>query len=179
VGGQEVVPVDVRIIAATNRDLASDVLSGRFRKDLFYRMNVFSIRIVPLRDHKADIPILAEHFLGVISAKLNKEKIKQISPDVLALLNRYNWPGNIRELQNVIERAINLCKGTVLLPEHLSQELLGLEEAKVFKTRHHYEIDLIRSLLKQYNNNISRVASAMGIARNTLYRKLAKYNITL
>ena len=177
VGGQEVIPVDVRIIAATNRNLASDVSVGRFRKDLFYRMNVFLIRIAPLRDHKSDIPILAEHFLGVISAKLNKSQIKRISPDVLALLNRYNWPGNIRELQNVIERAINLCKGTVLLPEHLSQELFGMETPEEFKTKSHYEVDLIQSLLKQYNNNISRVAGAMGIARNTLYRKLAKYNL--
>lgn len=179
VGGQEVIPVDVRIITATNRDLISDVFIGRFRKDLFYRLNVFLIRIAPLRDHKADIPILAEHFLGVISVKLNKNKIKHISPEVFDLFNRYSWPGNIRELQNVIERAINRCKGKVLLPNHLSQELLGIEEPEAFKTKNHYESYLIQSLLKQYNNNISRVAVAMGIARNTLYRKLAKYNLTL
>jgi len=177
VGGQEVIPVDVRIIAATNRNLAADVYSGRFRKDLFYRMNVFLIRIPPLRDHKADIPVLVAHFMKVISAKLNKNQITQISPDVLAIFNRYNWPGNIRELQNVIERAINLCKGTVLLPEHLPQELLSAEEPEVFQTKPHYEVELIRSLLKKYNHNISRVASAMGIARNTLYRKLAKHNL--
>jgi sigma-54 dependent transcriptional regulator, acetoin dehydrogenase operon transcriptional activator AcoR len=177
VGGSDVIPVDVRIIAATNRDLAAAVLLGHFRQDLFYRLNVFSIHMVPLRERKIDIPILVDHFLKSIGTKLNRSDINQVSPDVIDVFNRYNWPGNIRELQNVMERAINICNGTVLLPEHLTRELLGVSEPEDMKTMDNYESDLIRSLLAQHKNNVSRVAKAMGVARTTLYRKFLKYNL--
>ncbi|MGO9138592.1 MAG: sigma-54-dependent Fis family transcriptional regulator [Syntrophales bacterium] len=179
VGGSEVIPVDVRIIAATNRDLSSAVLMGHFRQDLFYRLNVFSIHMVPLRDRKNDLNLLVDHFLKTISAKLNKSTIKNVSPEVMALFTRYNWPGNIRELQNIMERAINICSGEVLLPEYLSRELSGFEEPEVLKAKDHYERDLICSFLSQYHNNISRVAKSMGIARTTLYRKLRKYKLSI
>ncbi len=177
VGGSEVIPVDVRIIAATNRNLASAVLLGHFRQDLFYRLNVFSISMVPLRNRKSDIPLLVDHFLNTISAKLNKN-IKRVSPEVIGLFSKYSWPGNIRELQNVMERAINICDSAVILPEHLSRELFGTEKSEGFKSRDQYESDLIRRLLAQHNNNLSRVAGAMGIARTTLYRKMEKYSLS-
>jgi transcriptional regulator with PAS, ATPase and Fis domain len=176
VGGTAVIPVDVRVVAATNRKLASAVLLGHFRQDLFYRLNVFSIPMAPLRNRKSDIPLLADHFLNTISAKLNKN-IKRISPEVIAIFSKYSWPGNIRELQNVMERAINICDGAVIFPEHLSRELFGIDKSEGLKSRAQYETDLIRRLLAQHNNNLSRVAGAMGIARTTLYRKMGKYNL--
>lgn len=179
VGGNDVIPIDVRIIAATNRNLASAVLQRHFRQDLFYRLNVFSIQMVPLRERKNDIPILVDYFLKTISAKLNKNSVQKVSPEAMALLNRYNWPGNVRELQNVMERAINICDGGIILSESLPSELLGVVEPETPKTRDHYELELIRSLLHQYSNNISRVAEAMGIARTTLYRKLKKYHLNV
>jgi len=176
VGGTAVIPVDVRVVAATNRKLASAVLLGHFRQDLFYRLNVFSIPMVPLRNRKSDIPLLVDHFLNTISAKLNKN-IKRISPEVIAIFSKYSWPGNIRELQNVMERAINICDGAVIFPEHLSRELFGIDKSEGLKSRAQYETDLILRLLAQHNNNLSRVAGAMGIARTTLYRKMGKYNL--
>ena len=179
VGGTETIPVDVRIISATNQDLSSAIRLGHFRQDLFYRLNVFSISMVPLRNRKSDIPLLVNHFLKAISVKLNKN-VKGVSPEVIALLCKYSWPGNIRELQNVIERAINICDGAEkILPEHLSRELFGQKKPEVSKSKEQYETDLIHTLMAQYNRNLSRVAGAMGIARTTLYRKIRKYNLSI
>jgi len=176
-GSNEVIPVDVRIIAATNKNLSSAVLVGRFRQDLFYRLNVFSISMVPLRDRKNDIPLLVDKILRIIRKKLNKNYIENISPEVLSIFNKYHWPGNIREMQNIMERAINICNGTTILPEHLSKELSDAREEQTLKTKKHYEKDLILSLLHQHKYNLSKVADSMNIARTTLYRKLNKYNI--
>lgn len=178
-GSNEVIPVDVRIIAATNRNLSSAVLLGHFRQDLFYRLNVFSISMVPLRERKNDILPLVDKILKTIRNKLNKNYIVNISPEVLYIFNKYHWPGNIRELQNVMERAINICNGTTILPEHLSKDLSGIKEGPTLKTKSHYEKDLIISLLQQHKNNLSRVADSLNIARTTLYRKIGKYNINV
>jgi formate hydrogenlyase transcriptional activator len=113
VGGSETLKVNVRVIAATNRNLADDVVAGRFRADLYYRLNVFPINIPALRERQADIPLLARFFLAKYAQKLGK-RINDIDAASLASLQRYAWPGNVRELQNVIERAVILCQSTVL-----------------------------------------------------------------
>jgi len=122
VGGTEDIRVDARIIAATNRDLEEAVKEKRFRDDLFYRLNVIQIKLPPLRERREDIPILAAHFLKKYSEELNKN-ISRISPEALNLLLNYGYPGNVRELQNIIERAVALGNGQELTPQHLSSYL--------------------------------------------------------
>ena len=121
-GGTDDIRVDVRIISATNKDLEEAVKEKRFREDLFYRLNVIQIKMPPLRDRKEDIPILAAHFLKKYSEELNKNILK-VSPEALTMLLNYEYPGNVRELQNIIERAVALGNGNELTPQHLSSYL--------------------------------------------------------
>ncbi len=181
IGGTEVIPVNVRIIAATNKDLSKEVVRGTFRQDLYYRLNVVSIRLAPLRERKEDIIPLARHFIGHLSAKLGKEPLK-LEGKVTSLLQSYGWPGNVRELQNVVERALHLAKGNNFSEDLLPEEIRkggaapgsGLAGVKPVDE---YERETISRLLQEYNGNISRVAVALGVARTTLYRKISKYNI--
>jgi two-component system response regulator PilR (NtrC family) len=122
VGGTEEIPVDVRVIAATNQDLGRMVRERRFREDLYYRVNVIPITLPPLREKKEDIPVLAEHFLVRIRSGMGK-RASGISPEAMELLERYSWPGNVRELENVIERALALETGEMILPHSLPAEL--------------------------------------------------------
>jgi DNA-binding NtrC family response regulator len=122
VGDTRDVKIDVRLIAASNRDVAKAVADGILREDLFYRLNVIPIQLPPLRDRRDDIPLLAEHFVRKISAELGKS-VKGVSPDALAILENYRWPGNIRELENVIERALVLGSGDVLEADALPPDL--------------------------------------------------------
>lgn len=123
VGGQETRAVDVRLVAATNKDLSKEVAEGRFREDLYYRINVINLSIPPLRERKADIPLLADYFV-IRYAQKNNKQIKGVSPEAMKLLAAYSWPGNVRELENTIERGVVLCKKDIIGPEHLPPNLV-------------------------------------------------------
>lgn len=177
-GGNEIIPVDVRIIAATNRDLNTEVNRGKFRQDLFYRLNVFTIRVAPLRERKEDIPLLVNHFIDNLCLKLKKPPINRIDKRVWDALANYTWPGNIRELQNVLERVVNVCSEPVLTVEYLPQEILDFTKSGCIDLPvRSYERELIKNLLEAHNRNITRVANELGIARTTLYHKIAKYKL--
>lgn len=176
VSGNDVIPVDVRIIAATNKDLSLEVSQGKFRQDLFYRLNVFAIRLVPLRERKEDINLLTQKILDNLSIKFEKPAI-QPDKNVLELFSKYSWPGNIRELQNVLERVVNVCNDTILSIEHLPAEIRSAKTRRNATPIKNYERDLIETLLEQHNRNITRVANELGIARTTLYQKIAKYKL--
>lgn len=178
VGGNEETPVDVRIIAASNKDLLEEIRRGKFRQDLFYRLNVFTIKIPPLRERKGDIPLLASHFMESLCLKLKKEPIIKVDREIWEIFNQYDWPGNVREMQNVMERIVNVCNDVIVTVAHLPEELLPDKKSiKLDKPIREYERDLIENLLQVHNRNITRVARDLGIARSTLYEKMAKYGI--
>jgi two-component system response regulator PilR (NtrC family) len=129
VGGTDDVKIDVRVIAATNRDLEQAVRAGTFREDLYYRLNVILIRTPPLRERKGDIPLLADHFLKKIAAKYDKKVLEGYEPEVMAMLTNYSWPGNVRELENAIERAVTLENGTRVSQSSLSAAILRASSA--------------------------------------------------
>lgn len=179
IGGKEVIPVNVRIIAATNKNLEKEIKLSNFRNDLFYRLNVMGISIPPLRARSDDIPLLTRYFVSKFNLRLKKE-VKEISPEVIEIFKQYNWPGNVRELQNIIERAINIANGGVISPHNLPGSL----RASRRDSRHipamsvrQYEKELIIRLLREYKDNRTAVARAMGISRTSLYRKLQNYRI--
>jgi transcriptional regulator with PAS, ATPase and Fis domain len=181
VGGEETVAVDVRLIAATNRNLNEAIAKGMFREDLYYRLNVVNIHIPPLRERKDDIPLLIASFLKEFSIE-NGKRIDGIEPKArLALLN-YPWPGNVRQLKNSIESAVVLCKGTTIglddLPPHLRSEP-GEDSVKlpVGVSLAAAEKELIRATLAREGGNKSRAAEVLGIGRKTLHRKLQEYEL--
>ena len=179
VGGTENIKVDVRVIAATNQPLEPLIKKGTFREDLFYRLNVVSITLPPLRERKEDIPLLANHFLQKFSGEHHKA-ISHISPEAMEILMRYDWPGNVRELENTIERAMILSPHPIILPEDLPQKILGSEPAgtspysekslslKEVEKRH------ILKVLQETHGNKKKAAEILGIDRTTLYRILDK-----
>jgi DNA-binding NtrC family response regulator len=182
VGGNDGIKLDVRVIAATNRDLEAMVKEGRFREDLFYRLSVVAITLPPLRQRKEDIPLLAEHFLHKYALQ-NRKEISHIAPEALALLQAYPWPGNVRELEHVIEQAVVLTRNPVLLPEDLPHRLTATSAAphpegftwtlRAGITRH------IQEVLRQARGNKKLAAQLLGINRRTLYRLAARYQIDL
>lgn len=180
VGGKEPVPVDVRIVATTNLDLKQAVKEGIFREDLFYRLNVIPLKIPPLRERKGDIHLLVDHFVKKHSLRCKKET-PQISPEALSALNRYEWRGNVRELENVIERTILLHKDKVLLPEHLAvEDLSESEEEKGMLSKgacsvKEMEKELIVKTLDELKGNRTHAAKALGISIRTLRNKLNEY----
>jgi DNA-binding NtrC family response regulator len=187
VGGTATIEVDVRVIAATNRNLKEAIQRGGFREDLYYRLNVFPIHIPPLRERKEDIPALASFFLELYSRKFSR-KFCEISPQAHALLAAYSWPGNIRELKNSIERICIMQAGPVLLPEHLPQEVIQAGRIKVQKPDYgagldlgleqaveHFERELISEALKKSGNNVLQAALLLQIPRGTLRYKMSKY----
>ena len=179
IGGSKVLPVNVRVIAATNKDLLREVERGNFRRDLYYRLNVVNIRLAPLRDRPGDITLLLRHFLDRLGMSMGKQ-VQQVHDEARGVLASHLWPGNIRELQNVVERALHLVDGPVLLLEHLPKEIRQVQTAR--KSADHvsitnYERGLILQLLEENQGNLSRVANKLGIARTTLYRKMAKYGL--
>jgi len=180
-GGREVIPVNVRIIAATNKNLTEEVKKGSFRLDLYYRLGVMIINIPPLRERISDIPEMVEYFVKNIGPKLGK-RITTIDDRAMDILMNYDWPGNARELNNVIERAINICTGHILTEELLPPEIrkAGEECLRIWEenpSKDAMEEQLIRSYLKKFNYNRSRVAKELGISRSSLYRKIEKYSI--
>jgi DNA-binding NtrC family response regulator len=179
VGGTESIKVDVRVIAATNKPLEPLVKKGKFREDLFDRLNVVSITIPPLRDRKDDIPLLANHFLQRFSEE-NKKKIYYISPEAMDILIRYSWPGNVRELENTIERAVILSTHPIILPEDLPSKILqeGKEIDTIDKekkpTLREMERRYVLKVLEETSGNKKKASEILGIDRTTLYRILEK-----
>ena len=185
VGGKHVIPVNVRILTATNHDIEKQVLENKFRKDLFYRINVFSISIPPLRERVEDIVPLCEVFIKKYRIKLNKN-IKGIHPQALEVLLAHTWVGNIRELENIIERAINIARGNEItlddLPSNFFQEtredgVNANSTNETFTPSQLMERNFIISAMKKHGGNISKVSIAIGLSRRTLYRKMELYNI--
>jgi transcriptional regulator with GAF, ATPase, and Fis domain len=174
VGDYRPIKVDVRIIAATNQDLAEQVDKGNFRKDLYYRLSVFNVHLPPLRERAADIPLLADHFLGKFSEVLGKG-IHYIGSDALKNLLNHNWPGNIRELMNVIESVCAVCGGNTVSSEHLMQ-VFEPKANHVLGTRPRMEME-IREALRMTRGNKAKAAKLLGIARRTLYRRIKRHGI--
>ena len=183
VGATKPVQVDVRLIAATNRDLERDIENGRFRSDLYYRLNVISVELPPLRARLDDIPLLAEHFLKR-EAEGAEEKPKKLSDDVVKVLQEYPWPGNVRELENVIERAVVLTSGQTIKEEALPPRLreqpvqpLVQEAPPANPTLEVIERAYIEHVLRAEGGNKSRAADVLGIDPSTLYRKIKRYQL--
>lgn len=185
VGGTETIKVDVRIIAATNRDLASMMLKGEFRQDLFYRLNVIPLEVPPLKDRKDDIPLLVTHFLDKYNKQFNK-KIDIIEEEAMKYLQNYSWPGNIRELENLIERSVVLNKSGKLtlkdFPSYVTQredefEIQIPADGLLTDIVDTYERQIILRALKDNNFNKLRTAEKLGIHRSTFMSKLKKYDI--
>jgi DNA-binding NtrC family response regulator len=177
VGGNTAIPVDFRLIVATNKDLEAMVAEGKFREDLYYRINVFSIILPPLRERREDIPLLAEHFLKKFAQSMNKP-VLGFSSAAMALLQQYDWPGNVRELQNAIERAVLVCRGQEIRPEDLPLLVNEARGRAPAKTLADVERQHIAQVLRETNWNISRAARWLGIDRVTLYNKIKKYHLT-
>jgi two-component system response regulator HydG len=185
VGGEEVIKIDVRVMAATNRDLKAEIEGGRFREDLYYRLNVVTLAVPALRERREDIPLLAQHFLDSFAQK-NRKQIKGFTPQAMDRLVRYDWPGNVRELMNAVERGVILCRGDYVSemdfplsvsdvpapePEAVRAEMLvdqPLEEVE--------KITILKTL-ESAGGNKSETARRLGITRRTLHKKLKKYGV--
>lgn len=182
VGGTETIKVDVRLIAATNKDLLKQVAEGKFREDLYYRLHVFPIYVPPLRKRKADIILLADHFLEKY-AKLNGKNIRRLSSGAIDMLMSYHWPGNVRELENCIERAALVAEGDVIYPHHLPPTLqiadtLGLPFKGDLKGLvSAYERDLILDALKTTRGNVAAAARTLGSTPRIIGYKVRQYRI--
>jgi len=174
VGGSEEVRVDVRVIAATNRDLRQAVQEGQFRDDLYYRLNVIEINLPPLRERLEDIPLLAAHFVERLAHELGKD-VAEISAGALKMLLDYDWPGNVRELENALERAIVTARTRVLAEEDFG--FLPRKMEPVNGTLQELEREAIAAAIQRTKGNIKQAASALGIDRSTLYEKIKKYEI--
>jgi DNA-binding NtrC family response regulator len=180
VGSHRVITVDVRIIAATNKDLTKSIKDGTFREDLFYRLNVVLIQMPPLRERKSDIPLLVSHFLEKYNGRLRKD-MRGISPDALDLLVRHDWPGNVRELENTMERLVVLSPGPYLEPADLvfaGTILTPAAEAADGTSLKDLERNHIIHTLQRFDGHKSETARALGIDRKTLRDKLKRYQIT-
>jgi DNA-binding NtrC family response regulator len=182
VGGTQPIKVDIRIVAATNKDLNKEVETGGFRKDLFYRLNVVSLRLPPLAERRDDIPLLAHHFLTRY-AEAQGKSIKGFSDEAMEVLVNYEYPGNIRELENIVERAVVLCNEEEILAKHLLHEL-GQYALKVYRqasqrfpTLEENEVEYVSWVLKQVDGNKTRAAEVLGIDRVSLWRKLKRWGL--
>lgn len=188
VGGAEVIFVDVRVIAATNRDLQQEMQQGKFREDLYYRLNVIPMEVPPLRKRKGDMPVLVEHFVKEFCLENHKE-LKKISPEAMSLLASYPWPGNVRELKNLIERMVIMTRGSVIeakdIPDpireqrKLQPELSFLEYSLLKDARREFEKRFIMQKLMENEENISKTAEVIGIERSNLHRKIKSYGIEM
>ncbi len=184
VGGTQEIPVDVRIVAATHHDLKELSALGRFRSDLFYRLNVVVLNVPPLREHPDDIPLLAQHFTQIYAERLGKPA-PTLSPEFLAELSEYRFPGNIRELENLVERAMTLSNGEVLTPRDLPREIreapAGAEGADGgpggLPTLEDKERQYVAEVLAHTGGNRTKAAEILGIDRVSLWRKLKKYGL--
>ncbi|MCI0570565.1 MAG: sigma-54 dependent transcriptional regulator [Myxococcaceae bacterium] len=179
-GGKVELEVDVRVLCATNRDLKAEIKAGGFREDLFFRLNVFQIALPPLRDRRDDVPILVQHFLE----KFNGESAKRVSgvhPEAMELLRNYDWPGNIRELRNAVERAVILCDGELILRDHLPPDMaVRGPDRQTFRVPFGLTLDVVEreyilGSLQRQGGNKARTAESLGVSEKTLYNKLNRY----
>ena len=189
VGGSESIRVDVRIVCATNKDLDDEVKAGRFREDLYFRINVVTVQLPPLRERREDIPILVAHFLAKL-ARRERRDLAALSQEALKLLSAYGWPGNVRELENAIERAVAVAKGNVVLPSDLPPEVGGNAASPAAAaaagapepggmiddrpTLAELERRYIQLVLAECGGNKKKAAEKLGIDRRTLYRALER-----
>jgi len=190
VGDNRAVKVDVRIIAATHRDLKEEARAGRFREDLYYRIHVFPVRLPPLRQRKEDIPLLAAHFLEK-HARAFRREVETLEPDALRALTGYPWPGNVRELENAVERAVAVARGKHLTLKDLPPEVKGLQDGSLpaedlAKLPFRNAVDLARdrisrdylvALLREFEGNVTQAAARAGVKRESLHRLLKQYGI--
>ena len=190
-GGTQTIPVDVRVISATHRDLPAEIRSGKFREDLFYRLRVVTIDLPPLRAHKQDLPVLAESFLQMHAARLGRKA--RLTREAIAAIERYDWPGNVRELKNALERSLVLCRGeeigVVDLPEEIAHgEVLaqkhsgvtrdnGLGENDFREAKRKFEVAYLTKKLADHRWNVSRTAATIGLHRQSLQEKLRELGI--
>jgi len=184
VGATEPIPIDVRIIAATNRDLEEGIRRGTFRSDLYYRLNVIQLRLPPLRDRCEDIPLLARHFLERLAGREEGAAIKDLSEEALHLLLEYDWPGNVRELENALERAAVVTPGEVIEADALPERLLDAPAPRLVEedvpqnpTMEMIERAYIHWVLRSEGGNKTRAAEVLGIDPSTLYRKINRYGL--
>ena len=186
VGGEASISVDIRIIAATNRDLSAYVKQGKFREDLFFRLNVVDIMLPPLKERAGDIPLLTVRFLKEYADR-NGKKIEGITPDAMALLSRYAWPGNVRELRNTMEKMVVLSQSARLdvndVPPNIREAIKHVEEHAatallVDGSLADTEKQKILAVLKKNDENRTRAADELGISRRTLHRKLREYGVS-
>jgi DNA-binding NtrC family response regulator len=167
------------VVAATNQNLEQLVHQGTFREDLFYRLKVVTITLPPLRDRREDIPLLAEHFVRRHAARSGKT-ITRVTPEAMRLLTEHPWPGNIRELEHCIERAVALASGQVLTPQNLATELRADLDASLFRdapTLEEVKRRYLAHVLRQTDGNISRAATILGVERRSLQRMLRRYGL--
>jgi len=190
VGDNRAEKVDVRVIAATHRDLKAEVAAGRFREDLFYRLNVFPILLPALRDRREDVPLLAAHFLEKHASALRKE-LSKFEPDALRALTGYPWPGNVRELENAVERAVAVAKGSAIELRDLPPDVKGTQEGAIpgevlAKMPYREAVDLARDrvsrdyltvLLREHEGNVTHAADRAGMERESLHRLLKRFGI--
>jgi DNA-binding NtrC family response regulator len=182
VGANAEQQVNVRVVAATNRDLEEEARGGRFREDLFWRLNVIQLRVPALRERPYDIPLLVEHFVNKVAESLGREPL-DVAPETLAILTSYSWPGNVRELENAIERAATLAPGARLTPDELPERVRNHGAAAAFIARsserdltlYEVERDYILEALRKTGGNKTRAAELLGLDRKTLYRKLDEF----
>jgi transcriptional regulator with PAS, ATPase and Fis domain len=177
-GGTEPVAANVRVLAATNRDLAELVAEKSFRRDLYYRINVIRLHLPPLRERREDIPLLIDHFISHYSS-VNSRAITDISPRAIAALMKHDYPGNVRELQNVIEHACILCRGSVIeiddLPDHLRSSPRAIPAGQ--SSMEQMEAHLILATLRKYGWNRNKTAAELGIHKTTLWRRMKRLGI--
>ncbi len=183
IGSNQTLHVDVRVIAATNKNLEQEIARGAFRQDLFYRLNVIPFHVPPLRERKEDIPVLARFFLNEFSTEYGK-KTRELSDGALEILMRYPWPGNVRELKNLVERLVIVCPQARIEPHHLPPELFrGVAESPqhpystLHEARSAYEREFILRKLQEHRWNMTQTASALGLERSHLYRKMKSLGI--
>ena len=184
VGGTDTLELKARIITATNKNLEEEIAEGRFREDLFYRINVINIHLPPLRERKGDISSLVHYFMNKFNKKIKKD-ITNISPGAMQVINNYSWPGNIRELENVIEHAFVVCPGNVIETEHLPERLWDViqridvneNQSKKESPLGNAEKQLIEETLNKFNGNRVLTSNALGIDKTTLWRKMKKFGI--
>lgn len=188
IGGKKAIPVDVRIVAATNRNLDDEVKNGHFRLDLLYRLNVFTLILPPLRERKEDIPLLTNFFIRQYNRTLSLD-VQSVSPEAISLLTSYDWPGNVRDLENAIQSSMILCTGGVIRPEHLPDRIKGYELAEaqtvsgssgnsIREINAQMEKELIIEALKKHNFNRTLTAEALNISRKTLFNKMKRYGLS-
>jgi DNA-binding NtrC family response regulator len=182
VGGTRAIPLDVRVVAATARDLKAAAAQGAFRQDLYFRLNVVTLTLPPLSERRGDIPLLAYHFLYRLSRRMGKE-VKRFSPEAMALLEGYAYPGNVRELENIVERAVALASEEVIRPSHLPPDLAELTLVKFHQpsqplpTLEDMERDYVKLVLQRCGGSRTQAARLLGIDRTALWRRMKKYDL--